>query len=88
MNVDSAHKNNWEIAEVVFGVPFLVSIALHFVVPFSFSQRIPRQVLIPVGIVLMIIGIGLISLGRREFAHFVKYPFYIPKINRQNQASC
>jgi len=70
MNVDSAHKNNWEIAEVVFGVPFLVSIALHFVVPFSFSQRIPRQVLIPVGIVLMIIGIGLISLGRREFAHF------------------
>ena len=70
MNVDSAHKNNWEIAEVVFGIPFLMSIALHFVVPFSLSQRIFRQVLTPVGIVLMFIGISIIILGRREFSHF------------------
>jgi protein-S-isoprenylcysteine O-methyltransferase Ste14 len=70
MNVDSAHKSNWEIAEVVFGVPFLVSIALHFAVPFSLPQGILRQVLIAVGIVLIIIGIGLITLARRELAHF------------------
>jgi protein-S-isoprenylcysteine O-methyltransferase Ste14 len=70
MNVDSAHKSNWEIAEVVFGVPFLVSIALHFIVPFSLPQGILRQVLIPAGIVLIIIGIGLIVLARRELAHF------------------
>jgi len=70
MNVDSAHKSNWEIAEVVFGVPFLVSIALHFAVPFSLPQGILRQILIPVGIVLIIIGIGLIVLARRELAHF------------------
>jgi len=68
--MDSAHKRYWEIAEVVFGVPFLVSIALHFAVPFSLSQGILRQVLIPVGIILLIIGIGLIVLARREFAHF------------------
>jgi protein-S-isoprenylcysteine O-methyltransferase Ste14 len=70
MNVDSAHKSNWEIAEVVFGVPFLVSIALHFAVPFSLPQGIFRQILIAVGIVLIIIGIGLITLARRELAHF------------------
>jgi protein-S-isoprenylcysteine O-methyltransferase Ste14 len=70
MNMDSAHKSNWEIAEVVFGVPFLVSIALHFAVPFSLPQGILRQVLIAVGIVLIIIGVSLIVLARREFARF------------------
>lgn len=70
MSVDSAHKSRWEIAEVVFGIPFLTSIALHFVVPFSLLQGIFRQLLIPVGIVLIIIGIGFIVLARREFAYF------------------
>jgi protein-S-isoprenylcysteine O-methyltransferase Ste14 len=70
MNVDSAHKRSWEIAEVVFGIPFLVSIALHFIVPFSLSQGIFRQILIPVGSILIIIGIALVVVARREFAHF------------------
>jgi protein-S-isoprenylcysteine O-methyltransferase Ste14 len=70
MNVDSAHKSSWEIAEVVFGIPFLVSIALHFIVPFSLSQGIFRQIIIPVGIILIIIGIAVVVVARREFAHF------------------
>jgi protein-S-isoprenylcysteine O-methyltransferase Ste14 len=70
MNIDSAHRSNWEIAEVVFGIPFLVSIALHFIVPFSLSPGIFRQIIIPVGIVLIIIGIALVVVARREFAHF------------------
>jgi protein-S-isoprenylcysteine O-methyltransferase Ste14 len=70
MNVDSAHKRSWEIVEVVFGIPFLVSIALHFIVPFSLSQGIFRQILIPVGSILIIIGIALVVVARREFAHF------------------
>ena len=70
MNVDSAHKSRWEIAEVVFGIPFLISIAINFVVPFSLPQGIFRQILIPVGIVLIIIGIGFVVLARREFADF------------------
>lgn len=70
MNIDSAHKSRWEIAEVVFGIPFLISIALNLVVPLSLSQGILRQILIPVGIILIIIGIGLIVLARREFAYF------------------
>ncbi|MBI5839984.1 MAG: isoprenylcysteine carboxylmethyltransferase family protein [Chloroflexi bacterium] len=70
MSVDSAHKSHWEIAEVVFGIPFLISIAINFVVPFSLPQGIFRQILIPVGIVLIIIGIALVVVARREFAHF------------------
>jgi protein-S-isoprenylcysteine O-methyltransferase Ste14 len=70
MSIDSAHKSQWEIAEVVFGIPFLVSIAMQFVVPFSLPQGILRQVLIFVGIALIITGMGLIVLARREFAHF------------------
>jgi len=70
MSIDSAHKSRWEIGEVVFGIPFLISLALHFVVPVSLSQGIFRQILIPVGIGLIIIGIGIIVLARRELAHF------------------
>jgi protein-S-isoprenylcysteine O-methyltransferase Ste14 len=68
--MDSAHKSNWEIAEVIFGMPFLVGVALHFVFPFSAPQGILRQVLLIAGIVLIVIGIGLIVLARREFARF------------------
>ena len=70
MSIDSAHKSRWEIGEVVFGIPFLISIAIQFIIPFSLSQGILRQVLIPVGIAFIIIGIGFIVLARREFAHF------------------
>lgn len=68
MKADSAHKSNWEVAEVVFGVPFLVGIALHFVAPLSLSQGSLRQALIPVGILLITLGVGIVVLARREFA--------------------
>lgn len=70
MSVDSAHKRNWEIAEVVFGIPFLVSIVFHFIVPLSFPQGIFRQSLILAGIALIIIGLGFIILSRRELARY------------------
>jgi protein-S-isoprenylcysteine O-methyltransferase Ste14 len=70
MSVDSAHKSRWVIAEVVFGIPFLVSLALHFIVPISLPQGILRQILIPVGIVLIILGVVLVVVARRELAHF------------------
>jgi len=70
MNVDSAHKSRWEIAEVVFGIPFLISIAINFMIPFSLPQGIYRQILLFVGIVLIIIGVGVIVLARREFVFF------------------
>src|SRR3990172_11792570 len=70
MNIDSAHNRGWEIAEVVFGVPFLMSFTIHFVVPISLPQGILRQVFIPAGIVLIITGIVFIVLARREFARY------------------
>jgi len=70
MSIDSAHKSRWQIAEVIFGIPFLASIAIHLVIPFSLPQGILRQALIPVGIALIITGIGFIVLARREFAHY------------------
>ena len=69
MNTDSAHRSGWEIAEVVFGIPFLLAIALQIVVPFPLTQGILRQALIPTGISLVVIGIGFIVSARREFAH-------------------
>ncbi len=70
MNADSAHKSRWEIGEVVFGIPFLVGIALHVLLPFSLPQGLLKQVLIPVGIVLILTGTGFIVLARRAFAQF------------------
>ncbi|MGC9394121.1 MAG: methyltransferase family protein [Anaerolineae bacterium] len=67
---NAAHKSRWEIGEVVFGIPFLMGIALHVLFPFSLLQGILRQVLISLGVVLIIIGMGFIVLARREFAHF------------------
>ncbi|HRQ39282.1 MAG TPA: isoprenylcysteine carboxylmethyltransferase family protein [Chloroflexota bacterium] len=68
MNVDTAHESRWKIAEVVFGIPFLASIALQFIIPVALSPGILRQAFIVVGITLIIIGIGIIVLARREFA--------------------
>jgi len=68
--VDFAHKSRWEIAEIVFGVPFLMSFALHFVIPFSISQGSLRQALMPTGIAFIIIGISFIFTARREFARY------------------
>ncbi len=52
------------------GIPFLVGIALQWIVPFSLPPGILRQALIPVGIALIIAGMGLIVLARREFARY------------------
>ncbi len=70
MESDSAHKKNWENAEVVFGIPFLVGIALYFVVPLSLDQGFLKPFLLPVGVFVIIAGIGIVTLARREFAQY------------------
>jgi protein-S-isoprenylcysteine O-methyltransferase Ste14 len=70
MNTDSAHKSRWEISEVVFGIPFLISLVLQWALPLSIPPGILRQALIPVGAVLFIVGIGFVVLARREFARY------------------
>ena len=70
MSTDAAHKSWWQISEVVFGIPLVISIALQLVIPVSLPQSILRQTLIPVGITLIITGIGFIVLTRRELARY------------------
>jgi protein-S-isoprenylcysteine O-methyltransferase Ste14 len=70
MKADFAHKSNWEIAEVVFGVPFLISIVLHFIAPFALPPGILRQAVMLVGIAFIISGIAIIVVARREFARY------------------
>jgi protein-S-isoprenylcysteine O-methyltransferase Ste14 len=70
MNEDSAHKSRWEISEVVFGIPLLISLALQRAFPLSIPPGILRWALIPVGVVLFILGIGFVVLARREFARY------------------
>jgi protein-S-isoprenylcysteine O-methyltransferase Ste14 len=70
MNSDSAHKSYWEISEVVFGIPLLISLALQWIIPLSLHKGPLRQAFIPVGAILFIIGITLIVLARQEFARY------------------
>jgi protein-S-isoprenylcysteine O-methyltransferase Ste14 len=68
MTTDAAHKSWWQIAEVVFGIPFLVAIALQFLIPLSLPRGLLRPAFILGGVALIIVGAALIVLARREFA--------------------
>ena len=70
MSNDVAHKSGWQIFEVVFGMPFLVALALQLVVPISFPRGSLTPALIPGGAILIVVGISLAILARREFAQY------------------
>ncbi len=68
MSIDAAHKSYWQISEVIFGIPFLVAIALQFVSPLPIPGVFLRPVFILVGAALIVAGVTFIILARREFA--------------------
>ena len=68
MTTDAAHKSWWQIAEVVFGIPFLAAIALQLAVPLSLSRGFFTPAIILAGAALIIVGTTLVVLARREFA--------------------
>lgn len=70
MNRDAAHHSGWTIAEVVFGIPFLIGVALHFVAPLALPSGTVRLFLILVGVLLTMLGLGVLGLARRELARF------------------
>lgn len=70
MSDDAAHKRKWQIFEVVFGVPFLVAIVLQRVVPISLPRQFLWPVFIPIGSILIVAGVSLVVLARREFARY------------------
>jgi protein-S-isoprenylcysteine O-methyltransferase Ste14 len=68
MSMDAAHKSWWQISEVVFGVPFLAAIGLQLAVPLAFPFGFLTPVVIAGGAALIIVGVALVVLARREFA--------------------
>jgi protein-S-isoprenylcysteine O-methyltransferase Ste14 len=70
MSHDVAHKSGWQIFEVVFGVPFLVALALQLVVPISLPRGSLTPALILGGAILIVVGVSLVVLARREFAQY------------------
>jgi protein-S-isoprenylcysteine O-methyltransferase Ste14 len=67
---DVAHQSGWQIFEVIFGIPLLVAIALQWVAPISFTHGSFRLVLLAGGVILIIAGVTLVVLARREFARY------------------
>jgi protein-S-isoprenylcysteine O-methyltransferase Ste14 len=67
MSTNAAHNKGWQVFEVVFGVPFLIAIALQIAVPWSLPFGF---ILIPVGVILIIMGTTIVILARREFTRY------------------
>lgn len=70
MSMNVAHKSWWQIFEVVFGVPFLAALVLQWIVTLSFPRGFLRTAFIPAGVILMVVGVTLVVLARREFARY------------------
>lgn len=68
MSTDAAHTSWWQIGEVVFGIPFLVALALQLVAPLSLPRGWLAPAFILGGAAFIVVGVALIVLARREFA--------------------
>jgi protein-S-isoprenylcysteine O-methyltransferase Ste14 len=68
MSTDVAHKSWWQIFEVIFGVPFLLALALQLGVPLSFPRGFLTLVFVLGGAALVVVGTTLVVLARRELA--------------------
>ena len=69
MSNDAAHKSWWQTFEAVFGIPFLAAIGLQLAVPLSLPHGpTDTPAFIAGGAALIIAGLALVVLARREFA--------------------
>lgn len=68
MLTNSAHTRWWQIFEVVFGVPFLIAIALHRTLPLALPRWFLTPIFVPSGVVLILVGATLVISARRELA--------------------
>lgn len=72
MSTDAAHTRPWEIGEVVFGVPLLVAVVLHFIAPLAFLPPGLTPVLWLIGGIFVALGVALISATRRELSKYAQ----------------
>lgn len=67
---DAAHKKKGQIFEVVFGVPFIVGVALKWIMPVAFPYMLITPANLPVSIALIIAGLILVILSRQQLAQY------------------
>jgi len=67
MRNDAAHKEWWQVFEVIVGIPFFVGVAMQWVVHLSFPRSGAAAIFIFAGIALTILGIILAAQARGEF---------------------
>lgn len=65
-----AHRSGWQTFEAVFGIPFVAAIALQFILPLSLPKDLYTPVALLSGIVLIVVGVALVGLARRELARY------------------
>lgn len=70
MGNDVAHKQWWQIFEVVFGIPLLIALTLQLVVPVSLPRGQLTLVFSSIGIALLILGTILVTRARRELRRY------------------
>lgn len=63
-----AHRQWWQIFEVIFGLSFLVAIALQRLLPWSLPGIFQARVRLAPGVLLIVLGLLCIVLARRELA--------------------
>lgn len=68
MTTNAAHKRWWQIFEVIFGVPFLAGIGLQLAAPGARPHGLYAFVIVLGGVILVVLGLTLIVLARRELA--------------------
>ena len=68
MSTNAAHTRWWQIFEVVFGIPFLMAIALQWTVPLSPPRWFLTPIVLASGLALLLVGADLVIFARREFA--------------------
>jgi len=65
--MDAAHKRWWPISEVVFGLPFLLGVALQLAAPLAFPAGWLTLIVRLGGLPLVAVGLAFIVSARREF---------------------
>lgn len=68
ISTDVAHTSRWRTFEGIVGIPFLAGIALHFVAPIPVPPAFPSSLLKLAGGALILAGLALVVLARRELA--------------------
>lgn len=67
MSPDSAHTRWWQTFEAIFGIPFLLAIALHLVRPISVGDGIFTFIRFLAGSILLVGGVLIVIATRRQF---------------------